>query len=736
MQKRSEIMIEKNNITTLYGLILIFFMNCVSGAVNDSGFELPPELFLPELILNNDKIPPSSNPVRLEKANRGFSDFEFTYEYEGQRRSLTDFFSDAEVRSFLIMKDGKIVYEYYKTPYSRHSKQQSWSISKQVLSILIGIAIDEGAIDSVEDAMDQYDPRLSENGFAGVSFRQALQMSSGIKYDEVNDRVQLFFDIIENSYSLGRLGHTLIEKTTAPELVQEYVPDSRWQYTSINSQAIAMALTAAVSEPLQDYLWKKLWNPMGIEDGAKILVDREHTEFTFCCLYTTARSYAAIGQLYANGGYYNGKQIVSQDWVRLSTTLDDPYSWSGEYVHPEGTSSNNFGFAYHWWPLRGDRGDFTALGVFGQSIHVIPKQNTVVVRNSGDFDVEGAHKEEALVLGRAIADYLDDNPLKVVTTVPAPGQPEGIAVDPIDGSFWVTSNQEKTQVVAWHFSAEGELIETYPIINHSNTASHGANGVTLDGNGRVYIMDYHKARVIRLDPVTGNQNVYGTLPDLPSCFKTGENPSSLGCEPSLFNRQAWPNWGTFAADGTLFISDINQGYIWTIPPGGGVAEPWFSNEQFRSYYSLNGMQFDAEGRLVFVLTFSSQNDLSTLGRGVVYRIPVLTDGSPGKLEEVATFGIGDGMAIGMDGRFYLPISNPLVRQIQVVDPEQGRVVQRLPEKSVNEGIPLDGPASVAFRGTELLITNHALFTDNPEHWAILALDVGQKGLPLFYPALP
>jgi CubicO group peptidase (beta-lactamase class C family) len=89
--------------------------------------------------------------------------------------------------------------------------------------------------------------------------------------------------------------------------------------------------------------------------------------------------------------------------------LDDPHSWSGEHVNPEGICSDNFGFAYHWWPLKGDRGDFTALGVFGQSIHVLPKQNTVVGRTSGDFKVEDAHREEALVLGRAIADYLDDN---------------------------------------------------------------------------------------------------------------------------------------------------------------------------------------------------------------------------------------------------------------------------------------------------------------------------------------
>jgi sugar lactone lactonase YvrE len=374
-----------------------------------------------------------------------------------------------------------------------------------------------------------------------------------------------------------------------------------------------------------------------------------------------------------------------------------------------------------------------------ESISVLPpKLFLAELDSNSDISQASQNRDqfEINIQGFPNADYLNDNQLNLVARVPEPGQPEGIAVDPVDGSFWVTSNQEQADVVVWHFSAQGELMETHPIMDHSNTARHGANGVTLDGSGRVYIMDFYLARVIRLDPATGMQEVYGTLPDLPTCLEIWGDPSDLGCESALYDRQAWPNWGTFAADGTLYVSDINQGYIWTIPPGGGVAEPWFSDELFESLYSLNGMQFDAEGRLVFVLTYSSQSDLRTLGQGVVYRIPVLADGSPGELEEVSTFGIGDGMAIGMDGKIYLPISNPLVCQIQVVDPELGQVVQRIRGKSTYGGIPLDGPASVAFRGTELLITNHALFSDDPRHWAILSLDVGQQGLPLLYPVLP
>jgi sugar lactone lactonase YvrE len=329
--------------------------------------------------------------------------------------------------------------------------------------------------------------------------------------------------------------------------------------------------------------------------------------------------------------------------------------------------------------------------------------------------------------------------LEAVAMVPAPGQPEGIAVSPDDGSFWVTSNQEHAEVVVWHFAADGALLHTYPVAGHSKSAAHGANGVTLDGNGRVYVLDYDGARIVRLDPRSGDQQVYATVPDLPTCRSTRRRASSLTCEPSYRDRPAWPNWGTFDSEGNLYVSDLNQGYIWKVPPGGGEAVPWLSDEAFQSIFSLNGMQFDAEGRMNFVLTLSFDlRNRKTLFKGVVYQINVLADGSAGQLQMVSTFSIGDGMSIGQDGKIYLPVSNPLTNRIDVVDPTVGKVVQRLPRatEQFSGGVSLDTPASVAFRGNELLITNHALFSDNRIHWAVLKLDVGQPGLPLHYPLVP
>lgn len=316
-----------------------------------------------------------------------------------------------------------------------------------------------------------------------------------------------------------------------------------------------------------------------------------------------------------------------------------------------------------------------------------------------------------------------------VTTVPLPGQPEGIAVDPTDGSFWSGSNRAQSSADVWHFASDGRLLQTYRLVGH-RPAEHGVNGITLDGDGRVYALDYDGARAVRIDPRTGAQTVYATFADLPSCTVARGQP----CEPSLVDRPAWPNWATFAPDGTLYVSDLNQATIWRVPRGGGAAEIWYQNAAFASYYSVNGMQFDDRGRLVFVNTLSTSSP-STFGRGVIYRLPVTASGAPGALQTVAVTDLGDGLAIGRSGRIYVPISNPIDSSIQVVDPQSGRVIDalpRLPER-FTRSTPFSTPASVAFRGTSLLVTNHSLFVPLPSLWKVIELGVGEPGLPLAYP---
>jgi sugar lactone lactonase YvrE len=315
-----------------------------------------------------------------------------------------------------------------------------------------------------------------------------------------------------------------------------------------------------------------------------------------------------------------------------------------------------------------------------------------------------------------------------ITVVPLPGQPEGMAVDPADGSLWSGSNRPFSSADVWHWDASGRLLRTYSLAGHV-PSEHGVNGITLDGDGRVYALDYSGARAVRIDPRSGTQSVYATFDDLPTCSSAPTTP----CEPSLVDRPAWPNWATFAPDGSMYVSDVNQATIWRVPAGGGPARIWYQNADFGSVYSVNGMQFDRSGRLTFVVTASLTP--TTVGHGVVYRLPVDAAGSPGPLEQVAVTGLGDGLAIGTSGKIYLPISNPVDNSIEVIDPNTHSVVDSLPplEERVTRSIPYSTPASVAFRGTSLMVSNHGLLAIDPHQWAILELGVGETGLPLNYP---
>lgn len=366
---------------------------------------LPPALFLPEVVLPRVTVGTSPFPASLPSARPKASIEDFRYTYQGVTKSLNTYLDEAKVRALLVVKDGRIVHEYNRFPFTRHTQHQSWSMAKQVLSTLVGIAIDEGAIRSVDDRMDAYAPELALNGFAGVTFKQALQMTSGIKYSEEADRFKLFTDVITDFYTLGASGHSLREKTLDEAITQAYTPGSKFEYASITTQALSLALEKAVGMPYPQYLEARLWKPLRTADSAKVLVDRSREAFSLCCLYATTRSYAMYGMLYAQQGRIHGRQIVSSDWVRKSTTsAGDPSNWRA--VAHAGDNTGLYGFGYHWWTLDGPRGDFTALGVFGQAIHVLPKQGTVIVRISADYDTPGAHRVENVIMGRALADHL------------------------------------------------------------------------------------------------------------------------------------------------------------------------------------------------------------------------------------------------------------------------------------------------------------------------------------------
>ena len=262
--------------------------------------------------------------------------------------------------AFLIIKNDTIQYEKYFRGYDKERIVPSFSVAKSVTSILIGCAIDEGLIKSVDEPVTNYIPELTKNGFEKVTIKHLLQMTSGIKFNE--SYINPFGDAASFYYGLN-----LRKQIRKMKVKNE--PGKKFKYVSGNTQLLGLVLERSLKgKTVTQYLQDKLWTPLGMEYDASWSIDREKNglEKTFCCLNARARDFAKIGRLYKNKGNWNGKQIVSAKWVEESTRLDTT-NGSAEY------------YQYQWW-LPTPNSDFMAHGVLGQYIYVHPSKNLVIVR--------------------------------------------------------------------------------------------------------------------------------------------------------------------------------------------------------------------------------------------------------------------------------------------------------------------------------------------------------------------
>jgi CubicO group peptidase (beta-lactamase class C family) len=262
--------------------------------------------------------------------------------------------------AFLVIKDDTIQYERYFKGYDRSSIVPSFSMAKSVTSILIGCAIDDGYISDVEEPVTSYIPELRENGFDKVTIKHLLQMTSGIKFNE--SYVNPFGDAATFYY-----GTNLRKNLACMKLKSE--PGTAFLYQSGNTQLLGLVLERALkNKTVTTYLQEKLWTPLGMEYDASWSIDRKKDglEKTFCCLNAVALDYAKIGRLYQNNGNWNGRQIVSEEWVRTSTTAE----------LKDGSVAR---YQYQWWLISAE-GDYMAQGILGQYIYVHPGKNMVIVR--------------------------------------------------------------------------------------------------------------------------------------------------------------------------------------------------------------------------------------------------------------------------------------------------------------------------------------------------------------------
>ncbi len=279
--------------------------------------------------------------------------------------SFEDYLSKNETVAFLVIHNDTIKYEQYFNDYNQASIVASFSMAKSVTSILIGCAIEDNYIESVNDPVTKYVPELAENGFDKVTLEHLLQMTSGLDFNES------YYNPFGHAATFY-YGRNLEKSSLKLKLKNE--PGTVEDYVSGNSQLLGLVLTRALQDKtVSQYLQEKLWKPLGMEYEATWSIDRKENgvEKTFCCLNARARDFAKIGRLYLNKGNWNGKQIVSEEWVTQSTKVDT-------------TNGSDAGYQYQWW-IPNEKGDFVAKGILGQFIFVSPSTNLIVVRLGKDY---------------------------------------------------------------------------------------------------------------------------------------------------------------------------------------------------------------------------------------------------------------------------------------------------------------------------------------------------------------
>lgn len=299
---------------------------------------------------------------------------------KGKSYPFDQYLQDNKTVAFLVIKNDTIQYEKYWGKHNKSSIVPSFSMAKSVTSILIGCAIDDKLIQSVNEPITNYIPELKENGFENVTIEHLLQMTSGVKFNESYSNP--FGDAATFYY-----GTNLRKAISKMKLKSE--PETQFEYVSGNTQLLGLVLERALKgRTISSYLEEKIWKPLGMEFDASWSLDRKRDglEKTFCCINARARDYAKIGRLYLEKGKWNGKQIVSEDWVKQSTKVDT-------------ANRSVWYYQYQWW-LPTPTGDFMAQGILGQYIYVHPEKNLIIVR-LGKSEGKADWWELLLSLGQA-----------------------------------------------------------------------------------------------------------------------------------------------------------------------------------------------------------------------------------------------------------------------------------------------------------------------------------------------
>jgi CubicO group peptidase (beta-lactamase class C family) len=306
-----------------------------------------------------------------------------TVTYNGKTWTIDEYMAANRVSGLLVLKDGKIVLEKYGLGRKPTDRWTSFSVAKSVTSTLVGAAIQDGKIKSIDAPVTDYIPELKGSAYEGVTVRQMLMMSSGVKWNE---------DYVDPNSDVAKAGDKVTEPGVNPmvsylrKLPRAHPPGTTWHYNTGETDLVGVMVSKATGESLAQYASEKLWKPIGMERDAVWMTDPGGQERGGTGISMTLRDYGRLGLFIAGGGVAGGKQIVPKTWV-------------AEATRPE-IDNGLGGYGYFWW-IRAN-GAYEAVGIFGQAITTFPAEHLIIVQNSawpaaGSKELRSAY--DAMVAG-------------------------------------------------------------------------------------------------------------------------------------------------------------------------------------------------------------------------------------------------------------------------------------------------------------------------------------------------
>lgn len=295
--------------------------------------------------------------------------------------------------ALLVLHDGKLRLERYGLDFDSAGRWTSFSVAKSMTSTLVGAALRDGHIKSMDDKVSDYIPQMKGSAYDDVSIRQLLTMTSGVKWNE--DYADPNADVAKfNNHKPEEGVDALVSYMR--KLPREVPAGTRWHYSTGETNLVGILLNQATKKPLAAYLSEKIWVPAGMEQQATWILSKTGQEISGCCIQAASRDYLRFGQFILNGAAVKGQSIVPEGWLAQATTARTAI---GE---------PDRGYGYQWWTYAD--GTFAARGIFGQGIFIDPKRKLVIVSNAnwvgGARDPAAIASREAFY--RAVQKAVDD----------------------------------------------------------------------------------------------------------------------------------------------------------------------------------------------------------------------------------------------------------------------------------------------------------------------------------------